>query len=90
VADETTIRLAAERIGSPLDLVVIATGVLNEDGRMAEKALRELGGGWLARWSDRKYALARLPVGGPQSCKACPPPRDREGHHLLTTHESMP
>jgi NAD(P)-dependent dehydrogenase (short-subunit alcohol dehydrogenase family) len=49
VADEASIRRAAERIGAPLDLVVIATGILHEDGRMPEKALRELDGAALAR-----------------------------------------
>ncbi|WP_341850191.1 SDR family NAD(P)-dependent oxidoreductase [Sphingomonas natans] len=49
VTDEASICHAAERIGSPLDLVVIATGILHEDGRMPEKALRELDGASLAR-----------------------------------------
>jgi NAD(P)-dependent dehydrogenase (short-subunit alcohol dehydrogenase family) len=49
VSDEASIGRAAERIGSPLDLVVIATGILHEDGRMPEKALRDLDGATLAR-----------------------------------------
>ncbi|MDO6414126.1 SDR family NAD(P)-dependent oxidoreductase [Sphingomonas sp. BIUV-7] len=49
VVDEASIRNAAERIDLPLDLVVIATGILHEDGRMPEKALRELDGSTLAR-----------------------------------------
>ena len=34
---------------SPLDLVIVATGILHEDGRMREKALRELDGAALTR-----------------------------------------
>jgi len=49
VTDEASIEAAAEQIGSPLDLVIIATGILHEDGRMPEKALRELDGAALAR-----------------------------------------
>ncbi len=49
VADEASIRHAAERVGSSLDLVLIATGILHEGGRMPEKALRELDGAALAR-----------------------------------------
>ena len=49
VTDEASIQAAAEQIGSPLDLVIVATGVLHEDGRMPEKALRELDGAALAR-----------------------------------------
>jgi len=49
VTDEASIRAAAEQIGSPLDLVIVATGILHEDGRMPEKALRELDGAALAR-----------------------------------------
>ncbi len=49
VTDEASIQAAAEQIGSPLDLVIIATGILHEDGRMPEKALRELDGAMLAR-----------------------------------------
>ncbi len=49
VTDEASIQTAAERIGSPLDLVIIATGILHEDGQMPEKALRELDGAALAR-----------------------------------------
>ena len=49
VADEASIRRAAERIDRPLDLVVIATGILHEHGRMPEKGMRELDSGALAR-----------------------------------------
>lgn len=52
VTDEASIRHAAERIGAPLDLVVIATGILHEDGRRPEKALRNLDGAALARILD--------------------------------------
>lgn len=49
VTDEASIIRAAERIGPSLDLVVVATGILHEDGRMPEKALRDLDGVALAR-----------------------------------------
>jgi NAD(P)-dependent dehydrogenase (short-subunit alcohol dehydrogenase family) len=49
VTDEASIQAAAEQIGSPVDLVIIATGILHEDGWMPEKALRELDGAALAR-----------------------------------------
>jgi NAD(P)-dependent dehydrogenase (short-subunit alcohol dehydrogenase family) len=49
VTDEASIQSAAEQIGSPVDLVFVATGILHEDGRMPEKALRELDGAALAR-----------------------------------------
>lgn len=49
VTDEVSVREAAHRIGSPLDLAVIAVGILHEDGRMPEKAMRELDGSALAR-----------------------------------------
>jgi NAD(P)-dependent dehydrogenase (short-subunit alcohol dehydrogenase family) len=49
ISDEASIAHAAQRIGPSLDLVVVATGILHEDGRMPEKALRELDGAALAR-----------------------------------------
>jgi len=49
VTDEVSIQAAAKQIGSPLDLVLVATGILHEDGRMPEKALRDLDGAALAR-----------------------------------------
>lgn len=49
VTDEASIADAAERIGAPLDLVIIASGILHENGRMPERALRELTGAGLAR-----------------------------------------
>ena len=49
VTDEASIQHAAKQFGSPLDLVVIATGILHEDGRMPEKALREMDGAALSR-----------------------------------------
>jgi NAD(P)-dependent dehydrogenase (short-subunit alcohol dehydrogenase family) len=49
VTNEASIRDAAERIGPPVDLVVIATGILHEDGRVPEKTLRALDGAALAR-----------------------------------------
>lgn len=42
VTDESSIARAAARIGAGLDLVIIATGILHEQGRMPEKALRDL------------------------------------------------
>jgi NAD(P)-dependent dehydrogenase (short-subunit alcohol dehydrogenase family) len=49
LTDEASIQAAAEQIGSPLDLVLVATGILHEDGRMPEKALSEFDGAVLAR-----------------------------------------
>ena len=49
ITDEPSIGRAPNRIGAPLDLVIIATGILHEDGRMPEKALRDLDGAALAR-----------------------------------------
>lgn len=49
VTREDSILRAAERIGTPIDLVLIASGILHETGRMPEKALRELDGRTLAR-----------------------------------------
>ena len=49
IADEASIQAAADQIGSPLDLVIVATGILHEDGRMPEKALRGPYGAALAR-----------------------------------------
>lgn len=49
VTEETSIIAAAQRIGTPLDLVIIATGILRDKGRMPERALRELDGDALAR-----------------------------------------
>lgn len=49
VGDEASIAAAAEQIGSPLDLVIIATGILHENSRRPEKALRDLDGDALAR-----------------------------------------
>lgn len=49
VTDEASIAAAAARIGGPPDLVIIATGLLHERGRMPERALRELDAARLAR-----------------------------------------
>jgi NAD(P)-dependent dehydrogenase (short-subunit alcohol dehydrogenase family) len=49
VTDEASIVAAALSIGGPLDLVIVATGLLHEEGRMPERALRELDGASLAR-----------------------------------------
>lgn len=49
VTDEASIAAAATRIGGPLDLVIVATGLLHERGRMPERALRDLDADRLAR-----------------------------------------
>lgn len=49
VTDEATIVAALGGVGAPIDLLVVATGILHEDGRMPERALRELDGATLAR-----------------------------------------
>ncbi|WCT72583.1 SDR family NAD(P)-dependent oxidoreductase [Sphingomonas naphthae] len=49
VTNEESIAAAAMTVGSPVDLVLIATGMLHEGGRMPEKALRELDANTLAR-----------------------------------------
>lgn len=48
VTDEATIAAAATRVGSPA-LVVVATGLLHEEGRGPEKAIVDLDADWLAR-----------------------------------------
>jgi NAD(P)-dependent dehydrogenase (short-subunit alcohol dehydrogenase family) len=52
ITDEDSVATAAEGIGSPVDLVIIATGILHEDGRMPERALRDLDRDRLARIFD--------------------------------------
>lgn len=49
VTDEASIRAAAALVTTPIDLIVVATGILHEAGRMPERALRELDGATLAR-----------------------------------------
>jgi NAD(P)-dependent dehydrogenase (short-subunit alcohol dehydrogenase family) len=49
VTDEAAIAAAAARIAEPVDLVLVATGLLHRDGRLPEKALRELDPAVLAR-----------------------------------------
>ncbi len=49
VTSEPSIAAAAERIGAPIDLLMVATGILHESGRMPERALRDLDGGILQR-----------------------------------------
>ena len=46
--DEGSIAAAAAKVGTP-DLVIVATGLLHEEGRSPEKAIRELDPVWLAR-----------------------------------------
>ncbi len=49
--NEDSIRAAAARLadGAPVELVVVATGLLHEDGRGPEKSLAELDPTWLLR-----------------------------------------
>ena len=49
IGDEASIRDAAEAIGDPVHLVLIATGLLHEGARGPERALRDLDAAWLAR-----------------------------------------
>jgi NAD(P)-dependent dehydrogenase (short-subunit alcohol dehydrogenase family) len=49
VTDEASIAAAAADIGAPVDLVIVATGMLHEAGRMPEKSLRALDSAALAR-----------------------------------------
>lgn len=49
LADPSSIAAAAERIGGPLALVIVATGVLHEGDRRPERSLRELEADWLLR-----------------------------------------
>lgn len=49
ILSEASIAAAAARIGAPVDLVIVATGLLHEAGRLPEKALRELDPVALAR-----------------------------------------
>lgn len=47
--DEASIVAAAAEIGAPIDLVIVATGLLHEGDRRPERALRDLDPTWLAR-----------------------------------------
>ena len=49
VTDETSVAAAASRMPGPVDLIFVATGLLHQDGRGPEKAMRELDAGWLQR-----------------------------------------
>lgn len=49
VADAGSIADAAAAIDGPIDLLIVATGMLHEDKRGPERALRELDAEWLAR-----------------------------------------
>ena len=50
ITDETSIAAAAARIGAPLDLVIVATGLLHGNGVAPEKAMRDLSAATLARY----------------------------------------
>jgi NAD(P)-dependent dehydrogenase (short-subunit alcohol dehydrogenase family) len=49
VADPLSIATAAEQVGGPLDLVIVATGMLHDEGVGPERSLRALDAGRLAR-----------------------------------------
>ncbi len=49
VTDEASLAAAAGTIGSPIDTVICATGMLHEGDTMPERALKELDGTTLAR-----------------------------------------
>lgn len=49
VTDEASVAAAAARVTGPVDLVFVATGLLHEDGRGPERAMRELDAAWLQR-----------------------------------------
>jgi NAD(P)-dependent dehydrogenase (short-subunit alcohol dehydrogenase family) len=49
ILDEASIAAAADRIDAPVNLVLIATGMLHEAGRLPERSLRELDPAALAR-----------------------------------------
>lgn len=49
VTDEASVAAAAALVPAGVDLVFVATGLLHEDGRGPEKALRELNADWLQR-----------------------------------------
>ncbi|GAA4775549.1 SDR family oxidoreductase [Stakelama sediminis] len=49
--DEASISVAAERVakGPPVELLIVATGILHDEDHGPEKALKELDAEWLAR-----------------------------------------
>jgi NAD(P)-dependent dehydrogenase (short-subunit alcohol dehydrogenase family) len=49
--DEASIAIAAERLGasSPPTLILVATGILHDEGHGPEKSMRDLDPAWLAR-----------------------------------------
>ncbi|WP_294289374.1 SDR family NAD(P)-dependent oxidoreductase [uncultured Sphingomonas sp.] len=49
LTDPASIAAAAERIGGPVSLAIVATGLLHEDGHRPERSLRELEADWLLR-----------------------------------------
>lgn len=49
VTDEGSVAAAASRVPDGIDLVFVATGLLHEDERGPEKAVRELDAEWLGR-----------------------------------------
>ena len=49
VADPASIAAAAGAVGGPLDLVIVATGLLHERDRRPERSLADLDADWLTR-----------------------------------------
>lgn len=49
LTDPASIAAAAERIGGPVSLAIVATGLLHEDDHRPERSLRELEADWLLR-----------------------------------------
>ncbi|MBM3927442.1 MAG: SDR family NAD(P)-dependent oxidoreductase, partial [Sphingomonadales bacterium] len=49
LTDPASIAAAAERIGGPLSLVIVATGLLHDGDHRPERSLRELNADWLMR-----------------------------------------
>lgn len=49
LSDPASIAAAAERIGGPLSLVIVATGLLHDGDHRPERSLRELDMDWLLR-----------------------------------------
>ena len=74
--DEASIAAAAARAGRP-ELVIVATGLLHEDGRGPEKAWGELDGAWLAR------AFAVNAIGPALVAKHFLPIMPREGRSVF-------
>ena len=77
LGDEASIAAAAAATEGPLDLVLIATGMLHENERGPEKALRELDGAWLAR------SFAVNAIGPALALKSFTPLLRRDGRSVV-------